>query len=553
MFSNLLSIMGTGISKRQGHLYLLHDRKVIKVMYDRYSSLRDMNDQIATCVGLTRFTNIVLKSKDGTLIAMSPSMLNNTQSNPYKVHISGYNSNSSDIIAVTVKEVGKQFHKVFMVEDMKKEVIQKMNALERRVDKEGRRLVEMEKYKLDLVELRDSIYNRSRNTLDYNRLRPCVTMPEYYYSPTSEKETISSHSQSLPQYNKYKLSEETKEALKTPGFNMWQWEPNEVKSYIQILFWLKKQKQKNIILCITYFQMLILLEEMYYELGIVDELEINPIILKKFLIRVQEGYRNNPFHNFRHSFSVTQMMYVLIHTCKLNEHLSIKDLSVLITACICHDLDHPGFNNTYQINARTDLSIRYNDMSPLENHHCAMCFKILSIAECNIFANCGTEVSKEIRGDMIILILATDMARHAEILDAFKQKIDDGFDFKSEEHLNSLKMILIKACDVSNECRMTNVADPWVDCLLEEYFHQSDIEKKESLPIAPFMDRDRVTKATAQIGFIRFVLLPLFESINRLFPEMEELALVNLRNSLVYHEKLKEAMDSQEADANKQT
>ncbi|CAB4059486.1 PDE9 [Lepeophtheirus salmonis] len=419
-------------------------------MYDRYSSLRDMNDQIATCVGLTRFTNIVLKSKDGTLIAMSPSMLNNTQSNPYKVHISGYNSNSSDIIAVTVKEVGKQFHKVFMVEDMKKEVIQKMNALERRVDKEGRRLVEMEKYKLDLVELRDSIYNRSRNTLDYNRLRPCVTMPEYYYSPTSEKETISSHSQSLPQYNKYKLSEETKEALKTPGFNMWQWEPNE---------------------------MLILLEEMYYELGIVDELEINPIILKKFLIRVQEGYRNNPFHNFRHSFSVTQMMYVLIHACKLNEHLSIKDLSVLITACICHDLDHPGFNNTYQINARTDLSIRYNDMSPLENHHCAMCFKILSIAECNIFANCGTEVSKEIRG--------------------------------------------------------------------------SDIEKKESLPIAPFMDRDRVTKATAQIGFIRFVLLPLFESINRLFPEMEELALVNLRNSLVYHEKLKEAMDSQEADANK--
>ncbi|QQP49841.1 High affinity cGMPspecific 3'_5'cyclic phosphodiesterase 9Alike, partial [Caligus rogercresseyi] len=234
-----------------------------------------------------------------------------------------------------------------------------------------------------------------------------------------------------------------------------------------------------------------------------------------------------------------------------------KGPQCLITACICHDLDHPGFNNTYQINARTDLAVRYNDMSPLENHHCAMCFKILSIAECNIFANCGSDVSKEIlcqkrkfmvlkdqsetglrkvvtsfirfdnfcqsflwfeerlikpfnisgrlarrafiknkisqsqlsflvqkvrqnaafvgqcvAYDMIILILATDMARHAEILDAFKQKIDDGFDFKSEEHLNSLKMILIKACDVSNECRRSNVADPWVDCLLEEYFHQ---------------------------------------------------------------------------------
>ena len=91
-------------------------------------------------------------------------------------------------------------------------------------------------------------------------------------------------------------------------------------------------------------------------------------------------------------------------------------------------------------------------MSPLENHHCAVSFKILSSPECNIFANLSEEEFKEIRGDMIILILATDMARHAEILDNFKQKLDN-FDYSSEDHLNTLKMILIKACDISNECR----------------------------------------------------------------------------------------------------
>lgn len=32
---------------------------------------------------------------------------------------------------------------------------------------------------------------------------------------------------------------------------------------------------------------------------------------------------------------------------------------------------------SYQINARTDLAIRYNDISPLENHHCAVTFQIL--------------------------------------------------------------------------------------------------------------------------------------------------------------------------------
>ena len=51
---------------------------------------------------------------------------------------------------------------------------------------------------------------------------------------------------------------------------------------------------------------------------------------------------------------------------------------------------------------------------------------------------------------MIILILATDMSRHAEILEAFKQKAEN-FDFKSEDHLTSLKMILIKACDISDQ------------------------------------------------------------------------------------------------------
>ena len=33
------------------------------------------------------------------------------------------------------------------------------------------------------------------------------------------------------------------------------------------------------------------------------------------------------------------------------------------------------------------------------------------------------------------------------------------------------------------------VSEGWVDCLLEEYFHQSDKEKKDALPVAPFMDR----------------------------------------------------------------
>ena len=47
---------------------------------------------------------------------------------------------------------------------------------------------------------------------------------------------------------------------------------------------------------------------------------------------------------------------------------------------------------------------------------------------------------------------------------------------------------------------------------------KSDIEKLEGLPVAAFMDRDKVTKHTAQIGFIKFILIPLVEAIEELFP-----------------------------------
>ena len=65
-----------------------------------------------------------------------------------------------------------------------------------------------------------------------------------------------------------------------------------------------------------------------------------------FQLCVQENYRNNPFHNFRHCFCVTQMMYGMINLCKLMDFLNKEELGILLTACICHDLDHPGYNNT---------------------------------------------------------------------------------------------------------------------------------------------------------------------------------------------------------------
>lgn len=42
-------------------------------------------------------------------------------------------------------------------------------------------------------------------------------------------------------------------------------------------------------------------------------------------------------------------MYAMILKVDLVSLIGDLEILVLITSCICHDLDHPGYNNIYQV------------------------------------------------------------------------------------------------------------------------------------------------------------------------------------------------------------
>uniref|UniRef100_A0A6Q2YSV1 Phosphodiesterase n=1 Tax=Esox lucius TaxID=8010 RepID=A0A6Q2YSV1_ESOLU len=414
-------------------------------------------------------------------------------------------TDKEELFQNVLTQVAEQFSRAFKINELKTEVTNRLTMLEKRVELEGMKVVEIEKCRSDIKKLREEMASRN------NRLVMC------HFLDDNKMLTLR---RDVPSYPKYHLSQETMEALRKPTFNVWQWEPNE---------------------------MLSCLEHMYHDLDLVRDFNMNPVTLKRWLLCIHDNYRMNPFHNFRHCFCVTQMMYSMICLCGLQETFNQVDILVLMTAAVCHDLDHPGYNNTYQINARTDLAVRYNDISPLENHHCAVAFQILSQPDCNILSTFDPESFQHIRQGIITLILATDMARHGEILDSFRHKVDS-FDFTDEEHVTCLKTMLIKCCDVSNEVRPMEVADPYrihgfrQDRLL--WLMSSDREKAEGLPVAPFMDREKVTKPTAQIGFIKFVLIPMFETVMKLFPQIEEVMVQPLRESRDRYEELKQIDDA---------
>lgn len=313
---------------------------------------------------------------------------------------------------------------------------------------------------------------------------------------------------------KYVLTEETKQYLRSTSLDNWLFDNHEI-------------------MC--------LMEFMFEEFGLIEEYDIKIPVLRKFLLAIKDCYNDNPFHNFRHSFCVTQMMFGIVHSTDAVKKLNKIDKLILLLACVGHDLDHPGFNNAFQVNALTELAITYNDQSPLENHHSAVLFTILSNPELNILANVKDATYRDVRKNVIRCIIGTDMAKHGDIMGAFK-KAAESFNYDDVEHKTLLLQMIVKCSDISNEVRPTDVSEPWCEALLDEFFCQSDAEKAKGLPFAPFMDRDKVTKPGAQIGFISFVMIPLYELAAKVLPNMEDNVIRPIKESLLYYKQMQERM-----------
>lgn len=44
---------------------------------------------------------------------------------------------------------------------------------------------------------------------------------------------------------------------------------------------------------------------------------------------------------------------------------------------VVHDFEHGGLTNDFLVNSLDGLAVRYNDRSPLENHHLAAAFTLM--------------------------------------------------------------------------------------------------------------------------------------------------------------------------------
>lgn len=257
------------------------------------------------------------------------------------------------------------------------------------------------------------------------------------------------------------------------------------------------------------------------ESGIRTHWEIPHDHLQRFLLQIRSNYQENPYHNFRHAFCVTQIVYSLLRTLSTDITMDLDSWGVLLVAAIAHDVDHPGLTNSFLVKSSDSLCVLYGDISTLEYHHFTTLCNILHGRNNDIFVNVISrkyDLLRRIRE----LILVTDLAKQPAFIKKANEKLSNSEASLTQEETMKL---MLKCADISNEVRPANISQPIIHSLYEEMFEQGRLEKDLNLPVTPGNDESLVSKEDApkmfqqqQKMFHKNFTLPLFRLLALAYP-----------------------------------
>ena len=323
-----------------------------------------------------------------------------------------------------------------------------------------------------------------------------------------------------------------------------------------------------------------------------------------FLARVEGGYRDNAYHNFRHAVDVTHTVYRYIVLTEPRTHVTPVEKFSLMIAALSHDLDHPGVNNAFLVNTKDALATVYNDSSVLENSHIARLYNLIDTRqtrqaraqarrrdrerlkranghhehdddddddasgaeeehpdEANVFELLDDELYREVRKMIIACVLHTDMSHHfkmvsqmevfyevhSEGIRANTRRVNRGITVECiyvepEDRLFVLQ-VMLHAADISNPVKPLATYGKWAENVLREFFAQGDQERALGMDVSPMMDAAATNAAMSQINFIEFVVAPLYASFVRLFPETSRLVAHLVANRMHYQAVLERELE----------
>ncbi|XP_032307956.1 cAMP-specific 3',5'-cyclic phosphodiesterase isoform X5 [Drosophila ananassae] len=253
---------------------------------------------------------------------------------------------------------------------------------------------------------------------------------------------------------------------------------------------------------------------------LLTSLMIPPKTFLNFMTTLEDHYvKDNPFHNSLHAADVTQSTNVLLNTPALEGVFTPLEVGGALFAACIHDVDHPGLTNQFLVNSSSELALMYNDESVLENHHLAVAFKLLQNQGCDIFCNMQKKQRQTLRKMVIDIVLSTDMSKHMSLLADLKtmvetKKVAGSGVLLLDNYTDRIQVLenLVHCADLSNPTKPLPLYKRWVALLMEEFFLQGDKERESGMDISPMCDRHNATIEKSQVGFIDYIVHPLWET-----------------------------------------
>ncbi|XP_055841920.1 cAMP-specific 3',5'-cyclic phosphodiesterase isoform X2 [Episyrphus balteatus] len=253
---------------------------------------------------------------------------------------------------------------------------------------------------------------------------------------------------------------------------------------------------------------------------LLTSLMIPPKTFLNFMTTLEDHYvKDNPFHNSLHAADVTQSTNVLLNTPALEGVFTPLEIGGALFAACIHDVDHPGLTNQFLVNSSSELALMYNDESVLENHHLAVAFKLLQNTGCDIFCNMQKKQRQTLRKMVIDIVLSTDMSKHMSLLADLKtmvetKKVAGSGVLLLDNYTDRIQVLenLVHCADLSNPTKPLGLYKRWVELLMEEFFLQGDKERENGMDISPMCDRHNATIEKSQVGFIDYIVHPLWET-----------------------------------------
>uniref|UniRef100_A0A8C4GK03 Phosphodiesterase n=1 Tax=Dicentrarchus labrax TaxID=13489 RepID=A0A8C4GK03_DICLA len=272
--------------------------------------------------------------------------------------------------------------------------------------------------------------------------------------------------------------------------------------------------------------------KMYYELKVVDKFHIPREVLVRFMYSLSKGYRCITYHNWRHGFNVGQTMFTLLMTGDLKRYYTDLECMAMVTAGFCHDIDHRGTNNLYQLKSGNPLA-KLHGSSILERHHLETGKTLLRDESLNIYQNLNRRQHDTVIHLMDIAIIATDLALYFKSRTMFQKIVDQSKTYESWNDWTKYMMLettrkeivmamMMTACDLSAIAKPWEIQSKVALSVAAEFWEQGDLERTvlEQQPI-PMMDRNKAADLPKlQCGFIDFVCAFVYKEFSRFHVEI---------------------------------